>query len=45
MTHTGGQRPAAESNQDGVERRHGARQFPANGRRALAGLDVQAVFD
>ena len=45
MTHTGGQRPAAQGNQDGVERRHGARQFQADGRRALAGLDVGAVFD
>ena len=45
MTHTGCQRPAAESNQDGVERRHGVHQFQADGRRALAGLDVQAVFD
>jgi hypothetical protein len=45
VTHTGGQCAAAESNQDGVERRHGADQFQADGRRALAGFDVQAVFD
>jgi hypothetical protein len=45
MTDAGGQRPAAQSNQDGVERRHGIHQFQADGRRALAGLDVQAVFD
>ena len=45
VTHAGGQRPAAQSDQDGVERRRGVRQFQADGRRALAGLDVQAVFD
>jgi hypothetical protein len=45
MTHTSGQRPAAQSNQDGVERRHGLHQFQADGRRTLAGLDVEAVFD
>lgn len=45
MTHAGGQRPAAESDQDGVERRGGVHKFQADGRRALAGLDVQAVFD
>ncbi len=45
MTHAGGQRPAPESDQDGVERRCGVHQFQADGRRALAGLDVQAVFD
>ena len=31
MTHTGGQCPAAESDQDGVERRHGVDQFQAYG--------------
>jgi hypothetical protein len=38
MTHAGGQRPAAESNQDGVERRHRVHQFQADGRGALAVL-------
>ena len=45
VTHAGGERPAAEGDQDGVERRRGVGQFQADGRRALAGLDVQAVFD
>jgi len=45
MTDTGGQRPSTESNKDGVERRHGVHQFQTDGRRALTGLDVQAVFD
>lgn len=45
MTHAGGQRPAAESDQDGVERLCGVRQFQADGRRALTGLDVRTVFD
>ena len=38
MTHAGGHRPAAESNQDGVERRHRVHQFQADGRGALAVL-------
>nr|WP_063775784.1 hypothetical protein [Streptomyces odonnellii] len=47
MPHTGGQRPAAEGDQDGVERRHGVHvhQFQADGCRALAGFDVEAVFE
>jgi hypothetical protein len=45
VTHAGGQRPAAEGDKDGVERRRGVGQLQADGRRALAGLDVQAVFD
>jgi hypothetical protein len=39
MTHTGGQRPAAQGNQDGVEGRPDLGQFQADGRRAHAGLD------
>jgi hypothetical protein len=38
MTHTGGQRPAAQGNQDGVERWHGTRQFRPKGSVKTDGL-------
>jgi len=45
MPHTGGQCPAAESDQHGVERGHRVHQFQTDGRRALAGLEIQAVLE
>ena len=45
MPDAGGQCPAAQSDQHGVERGHRVHQFQADGPRALAGLEIQAVFE
>src|SRR4051794_6857210 len=45
MTHTGCQGAAAKSNQYGVERWRRVNELESDGRRALARLDVQAVFE
>ena len=45
VAHAGGHRAAAQRDQDGVEGGRRVGQFQADGRRALAGLDVEAVLD